>query len=154
MSGVNASSSHSLRAFIERIGVPIVDEKNLDEILSREGAPGAVLLLFAGDPGQRAEVSDVAVIFPELLKSFKGRLEGAVVALGAEKALGQRFHVDVLPSLAVSRGGATIGVIPRIRDWAEYIEKIEAFLDLAAPSLAKPSTPRVEITFSQKGASA
>jgi hydrogenase-1 operon protein HyaE len=140
------------QAFIDRMGVPLVHEANVDDILARDGC--CVLALFAGDPAQRPEATDVAVIFPELLKAFAGRLSGALVAGGAEKALGARFHVDVLPSLAIIRGGATIGVVSRIRDWAEYVEKIEAFLDPAAPQLAREATPRVAFTFSRKGAEA
>jgi hydrogenase-1 operon protein HyaE len=140
------------RAFLERIGAPLVDETNIDETLTRAGVDRHVLMLFAGDPSQRPEAVDLAVIFPELLKAFDGRLSGAIVAAGAEKSLGQRFQVDVLPSLAVIRAGATIGVIPRIRDWAEYREKIEACLDPQAKALVKSVAPRVEITFSHREA--
>jgi hydrogenase-1 operon protein HyaE len=138
------------QSFIDRIGVPVIDAENVD---SAFGGQGDFLVLFAGDPAQRPEAADVAVIFPELLKAFDGRLTGAVVAPGAEKSLGQRFHVDVFPSLAVIRAGAAVGVIPRIRDWSEYLEKIEAFLDPSAEPLAKAG-PSVQITFSQKGATA
>ncbi len=138
------------QAFIDRMGVPVVDESTVDDVL----ANGLCMALFAGDPAQRPEAADVAVIFPELLEAFAGRLLGALVASGAEKALGARFHVDVLPSLAVIRNGVTIGVIPRIRDWAEYIEKIDAFLDPDAPPLTKTVAPRVAVTFSQRGAEA
>ena len=141
-------------AFIERIGAPLIDEVNVETVLGAQGEDQRFLLLFAGDPAQRPEATDVAIIFPELLKAFEGRLFGALVAAGAEKSLGQRFHVDVLPSLAVIRGGATIGVIPRVRDWSEYLEKIETFLDPEAKPLVKAAGPRVEITFSQKGATA
>lgn len=141
------------QAIIDRIGAPLIDEANADALLSAQGEDGRFLLLFAGDPAQRPEATDVAVIFPELLIAFDGRLSGALVAADAEKSLGQRFQVDVLPSLAVIRGGKTIGVIPRIRDWSEYLEKIEAFLAPDAAPLAKAG-PRVEITFSQKGATA
>jgi hydrogenase-1 operon protein HyaE len=141
------------QAFIDRIGVPVIDETNLDAVLGAQGENKRFLVLFAGDPAQRPEAADVAVIFPELLRAFGGRLSGALAAAAAEKSLGQRFHVDVLPSLAVIRGGATIGVIPRIRDWAEYLEKIEAFLDPTAEPMAKAAS-RVQITFSQKGATA
>jgi len=142
----------SLQAFFERAGVPSIDAAGVEAFLA--GAGDDVLLLFAGDPAERVEAMDVAVIFPELLKAFRGRLSGAVVADGAEKSLGARFCVDVLPSLAVIRNGATIGVIPRIRDWAEYLAKIEAFLDPATKPLAKSAAPRVEFKFSQKGANA
>ncbi len=141
-------------AFIERIGVPLIDEANIETVLGAQGGNHPFLLLFAGDPAQRPEAADVAVIFPELLKAFEGRLSGALIADGAEKSLGQRFHVDVLPSLAVIRGDLTIGVIPRVRDWSEYLEKIQTFLDPEAKPLVKAAGPRVEITFSQKGATA
>ncbi len=138
------------QAFIDRMGVPVVDESSVDDVLAK----GPCMLLFAGDPAQRPEATDVAVIFPELLEAFAGRLAGALIASGAEKTLGARFHVDVLPSLAIIRDGVTIGVIPRIRDWADYVGKIEAFLNPDAPPLEKYAAPRVAITFSQKGAEA
>ncbi|QGM96804.1 hypothetical protein [Methylocystis parvus] len=140
----------ALQPLAGKTRLPIADDSTIEAILSAGGAH--VVLLFAGDPAQRPESGDVAVIFPELLKAFEGRLSGAVVAREAEKSLGARFQVDVLPSLAVIRDGATIGVIPRIRDWPEYLEKIEALLAPDAPRAAK--APRVEITFSQKGARA
>jgi hydrogenase-1 operon protein HyaE len=138
-----------LSNLLARTGVPIIDEGNAADVL----ASGATLLFFAGDPAQRPEVIDVAVIFNELLAAFCGRLRGVAVAPGAEKALGTIYHVDVLPSLAVIRDGATIGVIPRIRDWGEYKEKIEAFLDPRARPLEAPA-PRVVATHSHKGAQA
>jgi hydrogenase-1 operon protein HyaE len=139
------------QAFIDRMGVPVIDAESADAILA--GA-GPTLLLFAGDPAQRPEATDVAVIFPELLEHFAGRLSGALVSVEAEKALGARFLVDVFPSVAVLRGGATIGVIPRIRDWAEYVGKIEAFLETSAPPLVRDAAPRVAVTFSHRGARA
>jgi hydrogenase-1 operon protein HyaE len=137
---------------LERAGVPIIDERSAADALGG-GRNEAVLLFFPGDPAQRPEAADVAVIFPELLGAFQGRLRGAVVALGAERALGQVYHVDVFPSLAVIRAGVTIGVIPRVRDWADYLQKIEAFLDPAAQPLAQ-AAPRVAITSAYKGATA
>lgn len=143
-----------LSGVFERMGLPILDESNAEAVLSIAGTPDDVLLFFAGDPSQRPEVGDVAVIFPELLGAFSGRLRGAVVARGAEKSLGRTYHVDVLPSLAVIRAGAAIGVIPRVRDWAEYLEKIEGFLNPEAREPAKCAEPRVEFSFSHKGARA
>src|SRR3974377_501016 len=122
-------------AFIERIGVPLIEEGNVETVLGGRGEHHRFLLLLAGDPAQRPEATDVAIIFPELLKAFEGRLFGALVAAGAEKSLGQRFPAGVLPSLAAIRGDATIGVIPRVRDWSEYLEKIETFLDPEAKPL-------------------
>lgn len=145
--------STQLSALLARAGAPLLDESNAAEILEAGGADESFLLLFCGDPAQRPEVLDVAVIFPELLKAFSGRLRGAVVAPGAEKALGKIYQVDVFPSLAVVRGGAAVGVIPRIRDWSEYVAKIDAMLDQDAGSVLKQG-PRVTITYSHKGAEA
>jgi hydrogenase-1 operon protein HyaE len=145
--------SLQLSDILAHAGVLTVEEATAAATLEGAAAGEAVLLFFPGDPAQRPEVIDVAVIFNELLAAFRGRLSGAVVAAGAEKALGSVYHVDVLPSLAVVRGGATIGVIPRIRDWGEYKEKIEAFLDPNARPLEAPA-PRVVISHSHKGAQA
>jgi hydrogenase-1 operon protein HyaE len=144
--------STELSRILARAGVPTIDETSAAATLAGGGQDDAVLLFFPGDPAQRPEALDVAVIFNELLAAFRGRLRGAIVAAGAEKALGKTFNVDVLPSLAVLRGAATVGVIPRIRDWAEYRAKIEAFLDQDGGAPAASAAPRVVITHSHKGA--
>lgn len=143
-------SSH-LSALLARAGASMLDEGNAADFLGAAKADESFLLFFCGDPAQRPEALDVAVIFPELLRAFKGRLRGAVVAPGAEKALGSLYRVDVLPALAIVRGNASIGVISRVRDWSEYLEKIEALLDSEGAPPGKQG-PRVKITYSHKGA--
>jgi len=143
--------SSQLSALLARAGTPMLDESNAADILESANEP--FLLFFCGDPAQRPEALDVAVIFPELLRAFAGRLRGAVVAPGAEKALGAVYKVDVLPALAVIRNNVAIGVIPRIRDWSEYQEKIAVFLDPEASPSGRQG-PRVTITYSHKGAEA
>jgi hydrogenase-1 operon protein HyaE len=44
----------------------------------------------------------------------------------------------------LTRGREPVGVLPKIRDWADYIAKIESFLDLEAPAIAGPKRPQVE----------
>lgn len=143
--------SSQLSALLARAGTPMLDESNAADVLESANEP--FLLFFCGDPAQRPEALDVAVIFPELLRAFAGWLRGAVVAPGAEKALGAVYKVDVLPALAVIRNNVAIGVIPRIRDWSEYQEKITAFLDPEASPSGRQG-PRVTITYSHKGAEA
>jgi hydrogenase-1 operon protein HyaE len=139
-----------LRALIERHGLPQVDEASLDAFLAP--APGESLhtfLFFPGAGANRPETGDVAVVLPELLKSFTGRLRGAVVAPAAEEKLKGRFQVQVFPSLVVTRGAEPIGVLPKIYDWSEYCHKIEVFLDPGAPVLSLSRGPRVEFTHSR-----
>ena len=143
-------TSPLVAALTERQGLPLVDETNIDAFLSP--APGEAehsVLFFTGDAAQRGETNDVAVILPELLRAFAGRLRGAVVARSAEAGLKSRFQVFVLPSLAVTRGTDPVGVLPKIQDWSEYRQKIEAFLDPDAPVLSASKGPRVEFTHSR-----
>ncbi len=138
-----------LRALAKRHGLPQVDAANIDAFLApAQGESSYSLLFFPGAGGNRPETGDVAVILPEILQAFAGRLRGAVVAPEAEEKLKGRFQVYVFPSLVVARGFDPVGVLPKIHDWSEYREKIEAFLDPGAPVLGGPKGPKVEFTHS------
>ncbi|MGD9545148.1 MAG: hydrogenase accessory protein [Methylocystis sp.] len=134
---------------IERARLPVVDDLCLDDFLvGASKARVQVLLFFSGDGQNRLETGDVAVVLPELLSHFFPRLRGAVIAPDAEEGLRARLHAYVSPSLVVMRGREPVGVLPKIWDWADYIAKIEGFLDPSAPALAGPKRPQVEISFS------
>jgi hydrogenase-1 operon protein HyaE len=128
-----------------RHGIPTVDEHSIDAFLApAAGEPAHTLLFFTGDPAQRSESNDVAVVLPELLATFRGRLRAAVVARPAEDTLKTRFHVQVVPSLVVTRGPAPLGVLPRIRDWSDYVATLQTLLSPATPEMAAPVRPQVE----------
>jgi hydrogenase-1 operon protein HyaE len=142
--------SASLRQNLhERHHLALVDEAGVERFLAATPAHG--VLFFAGDPAERAETRDLAVIFPQLLEAFTGRLRGALVATDAEPALKQRFHVRVLPSLVVLRGSEILGVLPKVYDWDDYVARFEAMLRPEAPALVARSGPRAEIIFSSRG---
>ena len=138
----------------ERHQLALIDETNVEAFLAPvPNAPPHGVLFFAGDPTERMETRDLAVILPQLLETFRGRLRGGLVAAKAEAALKDRFHVRVLPSLVVLRGQGTgyetLGVLPKIYDWADYIARLEAMLQPGAPALeATSGPPRVTYTFS------
>jgi hydrogenase-1 operon protein HyaE len=139
-----------LDALIQRAGLPLVDETNIDAFLApAEGECRHALLFFSGAAAPRPESSDVAAVLPEILRAFAGRLRGAIVAPEAEARLKGRFQVFVAPSLSVTRGAEPVAVMPKILDWADYVHKIEAALDPQAPVLSGPKTPQVAFTFSQ-----
>lgn len=136
-----------VRALSERMNLPIVDETSIDAFL----APGAgeaehTIMFFTGDPAQRSESNDVAVVLPEILQTFQGRLRGAVIRRGNEDKLKSRFYVVVMPSLVVTRGSDIMGILPKVRDWSEYMEKISAWLRPGAEPMTPPAPQRVEIT--------
>jgi hydrogenase-1 operon protein HyaE len=132
-----------VRALCERHGLPRIEPASLDAFLG--DAPAHGLILFAGDPKARMETDDVAVVMPELLKAFRGRLRGGVIAPAAEEKLKARFHVVMTPSLVVVRGAETIDVIAKIRDWSEYVARIEAALRPDAAALAPSAGPKTQI---------
>lgn len=140
-----------VRALSERTCLPVVDETTIDAFLApAAGEPDNALLFFTGDPKQRPEADDVAVVLPELLHAFGGRLRGAVVGRAAEDKLKVRFNVVVMPSLVVTRRELPVGVLGKIRDWSEYVEKIGAWLSPDAPVMAASGGPKVAITHAGK----
>ena len=113
-----------------RHGLPTVDSAQVDHFLTGAEAAGAVaVLLFAGDPVRWPEAADVVVVLPELIEAFQGRLQGAVVAVQAELLLAPRFNVQVYPSLVLCRNGQVQDVIPKIKDWSVYIDRVTGLLD-------------------------
>jgi hydrogenase-1 operon protein HyaE len=144
--------SRLLSMLSEKHGVALVDEKTIDAFLAGAQVELAHrIVFFAGDPNQRSETHDVAVILPQLLEAFSGRLRAAIIAASAEDALKERFHVRVFPSLVVTRGSEPIGVFPKVYDWSDYILRIEKLLQPDAPVLAAAG-PRVQFTFSSREA--
>jgi len=128
----------------------LVEEAGIEDFLA--ATPVHSVLFFAGDPAERAETRDLAVILPQLIEAFAGRLRGALVAIDAEPALKERFHVRVLPSLVVLRGSEILGVLPKVYDWGDYVARVETMLRPDAPALVAKSGPRAEIVFASREA--
>jgi hydrogenase-1 operon protein HyaE len=142
-----------LRDLADRHAMPIIDGTTVEAFLAPAGGEAEhAILFFAGDPAQRPETSDVAVILPELARVFAGRVRVALVAPGHEGALKDRFQVLVLPSLVVLRGGLPVEVLPKVLDWSEYVRRIEAALAPDAPQV-RPRGPATLITVSAAGGS-
>jgi hydrogenase-1 operon protein HyaE len=120
--------------------MPTVDAASVDAVLAA-AADRVVVLFFRGDTARWPETADLAVVLPQLIKAFPGRLTAAVVAADAERDLMRRFGVTVCPSLALARPGRTLGVIPKIQDWSSYVAKITALL---ADDDLRAATPEVQ----------
>lgn len=140
-----------IAALATRHHLPTVDADTVDAFLApAEGEAAHALLFFTGDPDTRTDAGDVAVVLPELLAAFPGRLRAAVVGRTAEAALKPRFGVEVLPSLVMLRAGEPLGVMPRIRDWSDYLATVERLLEPAAPALAATPKARVPVTHTNR----
>jgi hydrogenase-1 operon protein HyaE len=139
-----------LAALVERHCLAVVDEVSIDDFFASSDSSHA-LLFFSGADAPRPETSDVAVLFPELLKIFEKSVRGALVAPDAEAKLKSRFQVFVFPSVVVTRDGQPVGVLPKILEWAEYRQRIAACLAPDAPVLVAAQGPKTQFAFVQQG---
>lgn len=112
---------------------PALGEADLDAFIT---GPGLRVLFVTGDAVKLLDTVDIAVILPELCRHFGGRLAAGVLARAAESLVAARYGADVRPALVFFARGAHLGTIPRVRDWAEYVEKITAYLEIAESGLS------------------
>jgi len=127
-------------ALIDRLcsdlGYVQVSLENHDEFVR---APGLNVLFFPGDPQTVNDATDVAVVLPELVQAFSGRLTPGVVTdtFGDGTTLKRQYGFQRYPALVFVRDGEHVTSIERIRDWAEYLTRISGLLETA--SAASPS---------------
>jgi hydrogenase-1 operon protein HyaE len=107
-----------------RHGMPLVDVDGVDVFAA--GCESAVLL-FTGDPTKVRESDDVAVILPELIRTFP-EMEAAVVSREAERPLQARYRFTAFPALVFLRRGGYLGAISRVREWPEYLRLVAEIL--------------------------
>ncbi len=91
--------------------------------------PGITVLFFAGDPKSVRDATDVAVVLPELINAFQGRLIPGVVAADSERALHRHYGFTAWPALVFLRDGGYLGAITRIQDWADYLRDISVLIE-------------------------
>ena len=104
-------------------GYARIDEQNHGEFVA---AAGMNVLFFPGNPDTVRDATDVAVILPELVTSFDGRLRVGVVhgQRGAAASLQKRYGFKTYPSLVFIRDGEYVGTISRVQNWTDYLEEI------------------------------
>ena len=114
-----------IEALITKHGFVRCDGRNRGCLSQREPGKRAVL---HGDPERLVEVADVAVILPEILTEFKGRLTPALVEKSAERGLQRRYRFNAFPALVFLRGGEYLGAICRVLDWQDYLMEVQSIL--------------------------
>jgi len=130
-----AVAPHPLVAQLQtRHGFAAPTAAALDDFLD---APGHALLVFTEDPIRFKETLDLAVIAPEILRAFPGRLRAAVLFPEVARAVHARFGFRRWPALVVLRDGHYVGTIDGLRNWDEYLEEVAALL--AAEPVRPPS---------------
>ncbi|MDV6330614.1 hypothetical protein [Asticcacaulis sp. 201] len=125
-------SSPLIEQLITRHGCARLDAAGLDAFIS---APGVGALVVTGDPATNLESDDLAVIVPELMKTFPGAFRTGVVDRDLEKEVRHRFDVWATPALIFVESGRMLAALPKVRDWNEYLVEMRRMLDLPSPSL-------------------
>lgn len=111
---------------LDNHGYRLVDTDTVDDFLKENAFS---VLFFPGDAERLAESDDVAVILPELVKAFGGRMTPAVVRRDeSEKALQRRYRFNAFPALVFLKGEGYLGAITRVQDWQDYVQEIAALL--------------------------
>ncbi|MGR8935318.1 MAG: hydrogenase [Gammaproteobacteria bacterium] len=118
-------TSPAITKLLTQYRYPLLDADSFDLFIY--GTEYSVLF-FCNDPAQFPESNDVAVILPELLKAFAGRLQAAVVDRSIERELQVRFRFTAWPALVFLKRGDYLGAITGIRDWNEYLQQSAQFL--------------------------
>jgi hydrogenase-1 operon protein HyaE len=115
---------------LARPGFDKLDAGNFEDALQQAGH---LMLFCTGDPQQRPESLDLAVILPELHQTFTEQFRVGVVASDIEELVQQRYAIQQWPCLVLLRDGEYVGSIPRLRDWAEYLQEIGTLLEAPLP---------------------
>lgn len=123
-----------IERLVDEYGYPVVCLANHEEFIA---TPGMNVLFFPGDTQTVRDATDVAVILPELVAAFDGRLRPGVVTdtFGDGLAMKREYGFTEYPALVFVRDGGYVGALSRVRDWRDYLDRISAMF--AAP----PSRP-------------
>jgi len=103
---------------------------SMAEVADFTDVPGMHVIFVPGDVRRNLETPDVAVILPELQQAFQGQFDCAVAGDDVDIELRETTEVRKTPSLIFYRDGHLVGGIPKVRDWAEYIERINQLIAL------------------------
>lgn len=111
---------------IEQYRYPVLEPDSVETFID---AHDEVVLFFSEDPAKYPESNDVAMILPELVKAFDGRLQAALVGRSAERALQARYGFGAWPALVFLRQGEYLGVITQVQNWEDYLREIRRLLE-------------------------
>lgn len=101
---------------------------NMSDLAEYLGRPGVHCLFVPGDPVRNLETADAAVILPELHMTFQRAFDCALVGDAIEAKVREGNGVLKTPSFIFFRDGQMIGAIPKIRDWDDYLIRIQQIL--------------------------
>lgn len=127
--------SHPLIArLIAHAGFVEVDAANFEEFSARSGH---VLLVFTEDPVRYKETLDLAVIVPEIARTFAGHFKVGILLPAVARKFAVRYGFRRWPALVLLRDGRYVGAVDGLREWGEYVAELARLLE--APVARAPS---------------
>lgn len=138
-------SSPLIQNMIEQHGYPVLTQQTLDDFA---GAHEQVVLFFTENPVKFPESNDVAMILPELVKAFAGRLDAAVIDQADQRKLQMRYGFSEWPALVFLRDGDYLGAICRVQDWNTYLTQIQHIL---ASDVTRPPAFNIPVSGAADG---
>lgn len=139
----NTAARDATPALIERLvaahGAAWIDAGNIDDF---QAGGGDRALFFAGDPVRFPECLDVAVVLPELQRTYAGRFSVGIARRQDEDLLARRFGSQRWPALVFLRDGHYVTTIAGMLDWDDYVVRVGEALSMP-PSRAPIGIPVV-----------
>lgn len=102
---------------VAREGIVRIDD---DDAFRTFAARGDTVTLLTDVPLRCPEAWDLAVVFPELLRCFPGRLRAAFADPAVSVGIVARCAITRLPALLFQRDGGYVGVLEGMRDWQGF----------------------------------
>jgi hydrogenase-1 operon protein HyaE len=135
MSALPASNPEpaAVSRLVEREGAERLDAQGLERFAA---APGTAVLFFTEDPVRFREVTDLAVILPEIARASPVPLRLGVLPPSLANATAATYGVRRWPALVFLRDGGWLGNIEGLRDWSDYLA--ESARLVAAPTQPLP----------------
>lgn len=115
-----------VRRLLTECNATWVDETSVEQWAAQQ--TDAVVLL-AGHPRRFPEGQDVAVVLPELQKSFPDRFTVAIVPRDSEQKVAELYGAMRFPALVFLRGGQYVTTISGMQDWDVYLDEVAQALD-------------------------
>jgi hydrogenase-1 operon protein HyaE len=116
-----------LQRLVDAHGAQWVSLAGLDDWV--KAAPGAAVLLVAGDAVRFPEGLDVAVVLPELRAAVKQAFRIGVATSTDEDAIASRFGAQRRPSLIFMRDGRYATTVAGMHDWGDYVGQVQVALE-------------------------
>jgi len=111
---------------VEQHGAARLDDATFEAFVA---APGEAALFFTEDPVRFREVTDVAVILPELAAAASRRFRIGVLPPPLANAKASTYGVRRWPALVFVRGGGWLGNVEGLRDWSDYLAAVNALVE-------------------------